>query len=87
MPLAATPSFSNFLIPALAGRFISGDEEHGDTPATRLSGNAESFAVMPHARREKTGVGSKNVSAIGEASGIRRDTDGDYQKKACEKQN
>ncbi|HEY5298682.1 MAG TPA: hypothetical protein VIK59_12250 [Verrucomicrobiae bacterium] len=26
--LAATPSFSGFLIPALAGRFISGDEGH-----------------------------------------------------------
>jgi hypothetical protein len=52
------------------------------TPATRLSGNAETFAVMPHARREKTEVSSKNVCAIGEASGIRRDTDGDYQKKS-----
>jgi hypothetical protein len=47
----------------------------------RLSGNAESFAVMPHARRIKTEFNSKNVSAKGEASGIRRDTDGDHQKK------
>ncbi len=50
--LAATPSFSRALFPALAGRFISSDEGHGDTPATRLSGNAETFAVMPHARRK-----------------------------------
>jgi hypothetical protein len=56
------------------------------TPARQLSGNAETFAVMPHARREKTEVSSKNVCACGEASGIRRDTDGDYQKKAlCKK--
>ena len=51
------------------------------TPATRLSGNAETFAVMPHARRKKSVVSSKNGSACGEASGIRRDTDGDHQKK------
>jgi hypothetical protein len=44
--------FFKLLIPAIAGRFISGDEEHGDTPATRLPGNAETFAVMPHARRK-----------------------------------
>jgi hypothetical protein len=44
--------FFKLLIPAIARRFISGDEEHGDTPATRLSGNAETFAVMPHARRK-----------------------------------
>jgi hypothetical protein len=36
---------------------------------------------MPHARRKKSGVSSKNGSTIGEASGIRRDTDGDHQKK------
>jgi len=29
MPLAATPSFSKFSIPAIAERFISGDEAHG----------------------------------------------------------
>ena len=34
------------------------------TPATRLSGNAETFAVMLHARRKKTVVSSKNVSAL-----------------------
>jgi hypothetical protein len=56
------------------------------TPATRLSGNAQTFAVMSHARRKKTVVSSKNGSAMGEASGIRRDTDGDHQKKAYEKQ-
>jgi len=44
--------FFKLLIPAIARRFISGDEEHGDTPANRLSGNAETFAVMPHARRK-----------------------------------
>jgi hypothetical protein len=29
LPLAATPSFSSFIIPALAGRFFFGDEGHG----------------------------------------------------------
>jgi hypothetical protein len=29
MPLAATPSFSGLSFPAIAGRFISGDEAHG----------------------------------------------------------
>jgi hypothetical protein len=41
---------------------------------------------MAHARREKTGISSKPGCAGGEASGIRRDTDGDDQKKAYEKQ-
>jgi hypothetical protein len=36
---------------------------------------------MPHARREKTEVSSKNVCACGEASGIRRDTERRFIKK------
>ena len=44
--------FFKDVIPALAGRLISGDEEHGDTPAITAMRNAESFAVMPHARRK-----------------------------------
>ncbi len=40
-------SFFKVLIPALAGRFISGDEGHGVMPATGLSGNAHLSLSCP----------------------------------------
>jgi len=86
MPLAAPPSFSKFLFPLSRGAFFPATKGMG-LASNRLSGNAETFAVMPHARRKKTGFSSKPGSTMGEASGIRRDTDGDHQKKAYEKQN
>jgi len=88
-PYAACCSARFFTVPlpAVTGRFIPGDEEHGPRQRTGLSTNAPAFAVMAPARREETTVSSKPGSARGEASGIRRDTDGDYQKKAYEKQN
>jgi hypothetical protein len=86
MPLAATPSFSSFRFPLSRGAFFPATKGMG-LASDRLSGNAETFAVMPHARRKKIEVCSKNGFAMGEASGTRRDTDGDHQKKAYEKQN
>jgi hypothetical protein len=78
--------FSQVLDSRCHGAVFSRRRRAWATPATRLSGNAATFAVMPHARRQKTDFSSKNVSANSEASGIRRDTDGDHQKKAYEKQ-
>ena len=86
MPLAATPSFSRFLIPALAGRFISGDEGHGprQRPGYQVTPNL-SLSCPMHAGN-KTDLVQKMSPPCGEASGIRRDTSGEHQKKAYEKQ-
>ncbi|MDD5139537.1 MAG: hypothetical protein PHY43_04655 [Verrucomicrobiales bacterium] len=67
------------------GRFISGDEGHG-------SRQRPGYLVTPIFRchapctPEINRVQFKKCLRLGEASGIRRDTDGDHQKKAYEKQ-
>jgi hypothetical protein len=78
--LAATPSFSRGLIPAIAGRFISSDEGH----------ESRQPAALPLSCPMHAGNKSHNAQKMsplgGEASDIRRDTDGEHQKKAYEKQ-
>jgi len=87
-PYAACCSaiFFKPLTPARAGRSFFRRRKAGGPPATRLSDNAAVFAVRPPARRKKNRVQFKKRLRLGEASGIRRDTDGDDQKKAYEKQ-
>ena len=64
-PYAACCSaiFFKPLTPARAGRSFFRRRKAGGPPATRLSGNAKSFAVRPPARREKTVISSKNSYA------------------------
>jgi hypothetical protein len=73
-------------IPARAGRFISGDEEHGPRQRDGYPVTPQLSLSWPmHAANKPQSV--QNPAPLGgEASGIRRDTSGDYQKKAYEKQ-
>jgi hypothetical protein len=68
--------------PAVTGRFFFGDAGHGPRQRTGYLVTPQlSLSCHMHAGKEN-GVSSKNGSAGGEASGIRRDTSGDPSKKS-----
>jgi hypothetical protein len=74
--------FFKLLIPALAGRFFSGDEGQESRQRSGYPVTPQfSLSCLLHAEKQNL-VGSKNFCAVGEASDIRRDTDGDHQKKS-----
>jgi len=57
--LAATPFLSSVLIPAFTGRFISGDEGHGVTPATGYQVTPNLSLSCPMHAANKTGLVQK----------------------------
>jgi hypothetical protein len=78
--------FFKFLFPAVAGRFLSGDAGHGPRQRHGYQVTPNLSLSCPMHAGNKTDSVQKMSPPLGEASGIRRDTDGKHQKKAYEKQ-
>ena len=69
MPLAATPSFSGFSFPAIAGRFISGDEGHGPRQRSGYQVTPKPSLSCPmHAANKPDSVQKMSPSGVKQAA-------------------